>query len=198
VQHEAKSLYIQPNIQDGDIAENPDLLIALDTASSNGALDGWPWERPEIIYKVLSLSPRLPYLRQVLSSFFKGALHTWEQFTSEFEGNGTIALATPEQRHSAWLPPTNDVSEGLLGQSRQMVRRAPTMTDMQRNSRVMWQRNSTYEWAKQTLTHADAQFVWREARRLDASGASRNVRLEISQALEERAAANQARQAKVA
>ncbi|QRV88213.1 hypothetical protein RhiJN_16231 [Ceratobasidium sp. AG-Ba] len=180
------------------IMAKPELLVALDTMSSIGALDGQPWERPEVIYKVLSLRSKLPHLLYTISEFFKGALQTWERFTSEFNEGDTISIATLAQRSSAWLPPTNDASEGLLGQSRQMIRRAPTITDNQRNARVMWSRNETLEWAREMLSSSDQEFVRREARAIDSSGDNGRLRVRMNAALEERAEANRARQAKAA
>lgn len=178
------------------IIQSPDLLLALDGSGATGSLDGLEWDRPEVIYRVLCLAPRLPNLRPMLVSFFRGALATWERFTSEFSAGGIISRATPEQRHSAWITPTNDVSEGALGRCRQMLRRAPTMTDEQRNARTMWKYNNTYSWARQTLTNADQVFVRSAARALDSSKNSHKVRMELNTALEERAKATQVRQGK--
>ncbi|KAF8594292.1 hypothetical protein BDV93DRAFT_459295 [Ceratobasidium sp. AG-I] len=162
------------------IIENPDLLLAPDASGATGALDGQAWERPEVVYRVLCLSPKLPNLRSMLVSFFRGALTTWERFTSEFDVGGTIDQATSEQRYSAWVAPTNDVSEGALGQCRQMLRFAPTMTDEQRNARVIWKRNRTHDWAKRTLTDRDQAFIRSEARALDSSQANQKLRTELS------------------
>ncbi|CUA76255.1 hypothetical protein RSOLAG22IIIB_12161 [Rhizoctonia solani] len=118
------------------IIEEPELLIAPDASPSRGTLDGGLWDRPELMY-LLWLSHKLPNLRTVLVAFFTGALRSWERFTSEFDAGGTIAQATQKQRQSAWVSPTNDISEGSLGQCRQMLRRAPTMTDNQINARMM-------------------------------------------------------------
>jgi hypothetical protein len=179
------------------VIENPDLLLAPDSSAETGALEGPGWDRPDVIYRVLSLAPKLPNLRPMLVAFFTGALGTWERFTAEFAVGGSIAQATLKQLQSAWISPTNDVSEGALGQCRQMLRRAPTMTDEQRNARVMLQRNGTHEWARQKLTGADNQlFLRREARSIDASGASRSVRAEINAALEAKAEVGRIRLAK--
>ncbi|KAJ1305890.1 hypothetical protein OPQ81_010610 [Rhizoctonia solani] len=125
------------------------------------------------------------------------ALKTWERFTSEFNSDGIIAQATPEQRESAWIAPTNDTSEGALGQCRQMLRRAPTMSDEQWNARVMWLRHNTYEWKKQTLTKDDEKFIRQEARMLDSSGVNKKVQAELHNAFQERVEANTIRQAKL-
>ena len=137
------------------IIENPDLLLACDAVASTGALEGEVWDRPDFIYCVLSISSRMPHLRPLLVAFFEGALKTWERFTTEFAPEGTIARATPEQRASAWVNPTNDVSEGALGRCRQVLRHKPTMTDNQRIARSMYRDNDTQTWAEKSLTEAD-------------------------------------------
>ncbi|KAJ1300458.1 hypothetical protein OPQ81_005273 [Rhizoctonia solani] len=179
------------------IIQNPDLLLAPEAALTNATLDGQIWDQPKVIYAVLYRIPHLPNIRPILVAFFEGALKTWERFTSEFNSDGIIAQATPEQRESAWIAPTNDTSEGALGQCRQMLRRAPTMSDEQRNARVMWLRHNTYEWKKQTLTKDDEKFIRQEARMLDSSGVNKKVQAELHNAFQERVEANTIRQAKL-
>ena len=180
------------------IIENPDLLLACDAVASTGALEGEVWDRPDFIYCVLSISSRTPHLRPLLVAFFEGALKTWERFTTEFAPEGTIARATPEQQASAWVNPTNNVSEGALGRCRQVLRHKPTMTDNQRIARSMYRDNDTQTWAEKSLTEADHLFIRQEARRIDSSGASRATRLELCETMKEKAAANRAKRAKAA
>ncbi|KDN38969.1 hypothetical protein RSAG8_09126, partial [Rhizoctonia solani AG-8 WAC10335] len=180
------------------IIEQPDLLLGSGASYQTGSLDGSQWDRPDVIYTIQWLASQLPDLRQMLIAFFSGALSTWERFTSEFDSDDSvIARATPKQRESAWVPPTNDISEGSLGQCRQMLRIAPTMTDEQRNARVMLRRNDTFNWAKHTLGDDDQKFIKHEARALDSSGISKKVRMELNSAFEDRAAANRERKEKV-
>ncbi|KAF8601835.1 hypothetical protein BDV93DRAFT_445204 [Ceratobasidium sp. AG-I] len=180
------------------IIETPDLLLACDATASSGALEGEVWDRPDFIYCIISISSRTPYLRPLLVAFFEGALKTWERFTAEFAPEGTIARATPEQRASAWVSPTNDVSEGALGRCRQVLRHKPTMTDNQRIARSMYRDNDTQTWAAKSLTEADNLFIRQEARKMDSSGAARAIRLELCEAIKEKATANRVKQAKAA
>ncbi|KAH7343193.1 hypothetical protein B0J17DRAFT_738164 [Rhizoctonia solani] len=170
--------------------------IGAKTSAATGALDGQSWDRPDVIYNILSLVPILPDIQPILVAFFWGALQTWERFTSEFETSGQVTQATKRQRESAWMPATNDISEGALGQCRQMLRRAPTMSDHQRNARVMWSHNDTHSWAKQTLTSEDKTYIRQEARCIDASGDNKKQRANMNAALEERAAAGKVKQEK--
>ncbi|EUC58491.1 hypothetical protein RSOL_260260 [Rhizoctonia solani AG-3 Rhs1AP] len=180
------------------IIKEPDLLLGSDASYQTGSLDGSQWDRPDVVYTIQWLASQLPDLRLVVIAFFSGALSTWERFTSEFDSDDSvIARATPKQRESAWVPPTNDISEGSLGQCRQMLRIAPTMTDEQRNARVMLRRNDTFNWAKHTLSDNDQYFIKHEARALDSSGMNKKVRMELNSAFEDRAAANRERKEKV-
>ncbi|KAJ1306058.1 hypothetical protein OPQ81_010771 [Rhizoctonia solani] len=165
--------------------QNPDLLLALEAALTNATLDGQIWDQPKVIYAVLYQIPHLPNIQPILVAFFEGALKTWEQFMSEFNSNGIIAQAMPEQHESAWIAPTNDTSEGALGQCCQMLHHAPTMSDEQRNARVMWLRHNTYEWKKQMLTKDDEKFIQQEARMLDLSGVNKKVQAELHNAFQE-------------
>jgi hypothetical protein len=80
-----------------------------------GFLVAKEWSEPEVVKAVAKLTPKLPHLRPLLVAFFTGALETWEQFTAEFAEGGLIDKATPEQKEQAWMPTTNDRSEGSLG-----------------------------------------------------------------------------------
>lgn len=180
------------------IIQAPEMLLTPDVSYTTGTLDGQPWDQPEVVYCALSLAGtgKLPQLRSILVAFFEGALKSWERFTTEFEVDGVIARATSEQRQSVRMSPTNDVSEGALGRCRQMLRRAPTMTDEQRNARVMWKHNKTHSWARETLTEADEAFVRQEARRIDACGSNRRVRMALNSTLEQKAQIGRVRRAK--
>ncbi|KAH7334604.1 hypothetical protein B0J17DRAFT_721003 [Rhizoctonia solani] len=175
---------------------NPNLLIGAETSAATGALDGQSWDRPDVIYNILLLVPILPDIQPILVAFFWGALQTWEQFTSEFETSGQVTQATKRQRESAWMPATNDISEGALGQCRQMLWRAPTMSDHQQNAQVMWSHNDTHSWAKQTLTSEDKTYIRQEARHINASGDNKKQRANMNAALEEQAVAGKVKQEK--
>jgi hypothetical protein len=176
------------------IIEEPDLLLGSDASPQTGALEGQTWDRPDLVYHAVRIAGTLPHLREMLVAFFRGALKTWERFTSEFAPEGPISKATPAQRSSVWNCATNDASEGALGQCRQMLRRAPFMTDNQRNARVMWKQNGTYVFAKTILSEQDQQFVRKEARSVDSSAAAQKTRLEQNRAWEDRAESNKEKQ----
>ncbi|KDN34700.1 hypothetical protein RSAG8_12222, partial [Rhizoctonia solani AG-8 WAC10335] len=107
--------------------------FALLALPSTGTLDGKPWGSPDIVDHITSMSKTMPHIREMWAAFLQGALKTWERFTLEFGaetplGNhpsvfgstGAYGKATPEQRSRIWNNPTNDASEGALGQCRQI------------------------------------------------------------------------------
>jgi len=73
-------------------------------------MDEKMWQTLATIVAVLNIAPSLPHLRPVLVAFL-----TWKRFTSEFAPGGLIDEATTDERELAWMPLTNDVTEGALG-----------------------------------------------------------------------------------
>jgi hypothetical protein len=69
-----------------------------------------------VVKAVAKLALTLPHLKHLLVAFFTSSLETWERFTVEFAEVGLIDKATPEQKDRAWMPTTNDQSEGSLGE----------------------------------------------------------------------------------
>ena len=96
------------------------------------------WKLPEAMYAVLQLEKGLPHLWGAVITFFKGALATWDQFTSEFAPGGMIADSTESKHQWAWMGPLNDPSKGGLGELRGGTRHAPNMTIDNHNARVMY------------------------------------------------------------
>ncbi|KAF8223241.1 hypothetical protein L208DRAFT_1084364, partial [Tricholoma matsutake] len=73
---------VQAHCQAG--IENPQLLLALGVDFKTDTLDGKPWELAELFYAVQRMADSLPHLEPCFIAFFKGALETWEHFSSEF------------------------------------------------------------------------------------------------------------------
>ncbi|EUC62623.1 hypothetical protein RSOL_424390 [Rhizoctonia solani AG-3 Rhs1AP] len=174
------------------IQEDPYLIMG----SSTGVLDGGKWERPDIIKAVNERSKDIPHLYKMLTAFFGGALKTWDRFTQEFSRESTINQASSKVRARVWNNPTNDASEGALGQARQMIRRMPAITENQRNGRVLWAKNKTQHFVDAHFSEADHAFVRSEARRIDASGHEKAIRTRQTQAFEQRANENEERRAR--
>jgi hypothetical protein len=92
------------------IVEDPDFLIGPAVTFETGAVDGKQWEKPEVMEIILKMLPDLPFLRQLLVTFFQGAAETWKRFTSGFAPGGLIYEATAEEKDLAWMPSTNDAN----------------------------------------------------------------------------------------
>jgi hypothetical protein len=144
-------------------------------------MDGLPWDNPEVVYAVQALIPTLPRVRDLVIAFFTGALETWERFTEEFAADGVIATTSTGERLRAWMPTTNDVNEGKLGELRMSSRRAPNMTLQQFNARKMYRKNDTKTYRRLLQSH-DHKMIRLKARMVDSSGLTKKRREAQAQA----------------
>jgi len=103
------------------IIEDPSFLVGNNVTYETGTVDQQPWQSKEVVEKINKLAPEFPHLKRALVAFFGGALESWKQFTSEYTPGGLIDEATQEEKDLAWMPTTNDVNEGALGQFRVMI-----------------------------------------------------------------------------
>ena len=110
------------------IIEDPTFLIGENVTFETGTFNGEPWHSKEVVEKINKLALDFPYLKEALIAFFKGALETWKHFTSEYSPGGLIDEATQEEIDLAWMPTTNDVNEGALGQFQVMMQCQPQLT----------------------------------------------------------------------
>ena len=108
-------------------------------------------------------------MKQAFVAFCKGAHETWKWFTSEYTLGGLIDEATQEERDLAWMPSTNDVNEGALGQFHVMIRRQPQLTLFQYNACTMFARNETATFMDEMFTEDTHKYVWELARQKDTS-----------------------------
>ncbi|TFY75731.1 hypothetical protein EWM64_g8282 [Hericium alpestre] len=179
------------------IVANPDLL--LDSGSpSETTLDGSNWERPEAVYAIRRLyqDGKLPFLKELLTAFFKGAVIGWGRFTTEFAPGGRIDQATPREREAAFVRPTNDHNEGRLGKWVTAKRKAPSLSLDVWNAKTMHKDNHTDEWLARNNTPALDQFLTREARLQDSAGATRAQHARHVQEQQERVTRNKERRRK--
>ena len=119
------------------IIKKPELLIGPNATGETDSLNSNEWSRSELFDTIQKLLPDLPYLKDLLVVFFKGAAKTWKRFTSEFAPGGLIDEATTEEREAAWMPPTNDANEGALGAYHVAMRRQPWLSEDQFNAWYM-------------------------------------------------------------
>jgi hypothetical protein len=170
------------------IIQDPYLLLPPHGSYESGAMDGKPWENPEVMGAIFILSSSLPYLVPVLVAFFKGALVTWKRFTTEFQEGGEIDKATTEEKAQAWMPPTNDVNEGALGALRSYLRRKPNTTMHQYNALAMFKFNHTTAFVKHLFVNEDHVFVRQEARKRDGGNLERKWKNAVAESKDKQVA----------
>ena len=184
------------------IIDDPSLLISATAVSESGSIDGQPWNAPDTIKAIHKLAPELPHLKEVLVAFFRGACETWTRFTSEFAPGGLIDEATAEEKDIAWMPPTNDANEGVLGSFRVLLRRQPQLTLMQFNAQAMYTRNNTEAFMAKKFQLDDHQYIRRLAREENSRGVEKQRKREMIQhaqaKVNKRLEASQKRQKNVA
>jgi hypothetical protein len=146
------------------IIEDPSFLVGPNVTHVTGAMDGEPWQAPEVIAAIQKMAPQFPHLKPLLVAFFKGASETWKRFTSEFAPGGLIDEATAEEKDLAWMPATNDVNEGALGSFRVLMRRQPQLTLLQYNAQAMFHHNNTQAFMEKNFQADDYKFVHQMAR----------------------------------
>ncbi|KZS94295.1 hypothetical protein SISNIDRAFT_426536, partial [Sistotremastrum niveocremeum HHB9708] len=152
------------------IIENPYLLVSETVSHETGAMDGQPWERPEVVYKIQLMSAELPHLKPLLVAFFQGALQTWRRFSAEYAVGGKIASLTASQRKLSWMHPTNDRNEGALGTLRVDMRASPNGTLSMHNAKAKYKKNKTGLYIKQVGNADLDKHVRQTARQQDQSG----------------------------
>ena len=79
----------------------------------------------------------------------------------------------------AFMPPTNDVNEGILGTWRVWHRRFPQLTQDRFNAIVMVRRNGTEDWMEQNLMDRDDAFLRCEAQRIGRTGREAKHRADL-------------------
>ncbi|KAF8322801.1 uncharacterized protein EI90DRAFT_2855318, partial [Cantharellus anzutake] len=97
------------------IIQNPDLVLDVGKWKNEGNLLGEGWEDPLVFDALKWDKEKLPYLCEMLIAFCKGTLQKWSNFTTEFAPDGTISSMSPDEKHWAFMPTTNDANEGMLG-----------------------------------------------------------------------------------
>ena len=125
------------------IAANLDLLHNVEKWHTTGHLTGGTWENPEVFTALKQEEAGLPYLRQLLVAFSKGAREKWDSFTSEFAPGGIITTLSAEEKRRAFMPTTNDMSEGMLGRWRVWARDFASLSQHRFNSMMMYKTNGT-------------------------------------------------------
>ncbi|OCB89314.1 hypothetical protein A7U60_g3514 [Sanghuangporus baumii] len=185
---EVNALELGPRMRDVQshikkLIRAPKTILAAQSEPQEAILDGnKSWNRPDAIEAIQKLitEKRLPKLEELFVAFLKGALSTWERFSSEFNDDGTIAALTEAEKELAWMPATNDANEGALGSFRVFHRKNPSGTVDLFNALFRYRRNNTEEFIEQKLTsEEDQKFLRKQAQIEDSEGRDRKRRREI-------------------
>ena len=127
-----------PQLADvGTIIDDPDLLLGQTSPHEVGTLYGKPWNNKDAIAFIQKNQASLPHLQDILITFFKGALQTWQDFTWDICNNPKATEATPEQCRIAFRHPANDLNEGVLGLLRRKYCAFPNITFNMVNMKLM-------------------------------------------------------------
>ncbi|KAF9478411.1 hypothetical protein BDN70DRAFT_767364, partial [Pholiota conissans] len=168
---DAGPLHHQLTTHISKLIDSPDLLLSSDASYITGSLDGQIWEQPEVFYAVQRMKDLLPHLAGCLVAFLKGALETWYRFMSEFADDGVIAALSRSEKDRLWIDTTNDVNEGALGTTRQMIHRAPNISLPKLNARMTYRKNDTRSFIEHSFNKPHQQaFLRAETRREDSAG----------------------------
>ena len=124
---------------------NPDLLLGQSPKAADATLEGSEWMESHMFSVVTNESKNLLHLHKVLVEFLKAAHTTWERFISKFVKGGQVKSLTPHEMILAFMPPTNDANEGILGMWRVWHRRFPRLMQDHFNAIIMVQWNGTEE-----------------------------------------------------
>ncbi|KAF8218817.1 hypothetical protein L208DRAFT_1346976, partial [Tricholoma matsutake] len=122
---------------------------------------------------VQRMADSLPHPEPCHIAFFKGALETWEQFSSEFTDGGKISQLSEAERDHLFIPATNDHNEGALGSLQQTWQHAPNMTIGQYNAQMLYKQNNTSSFVQSVLGPQSHKFLRQEAQRVESSGAKK-------------------------
>ncbi|KAG1878590.1 hypothetical protein C8R48DRAFT_589777, partial [Suillus tomentosus] len=166
------------------IIVNPDIVLLRDSQSHLVAVfRGHMWDDPQAIDAIWTMyeAGKLPHVKAALVAFLKGALATWEKFTSEFEAGGLIATSVAEERELAQMSTTNDCNEGLLGMWRKHSREKPSLTVGHFSDQAAFCRNGTQEFMNMMFMDEDHDHLRREARKVDASGVEKKRQAEMAE-----------------
>ncbi|CAK5280771.1 unnamed protein product [Mycena citricolor] len=150
---------------------NTDLILSPEASFVDGALDGKPWEHPEVFYAIQFMAKDLPNLHSCLVAFLRGTVNTWRRFGEEFRPDGVLAGLSPEARAGIFINPTNDHCEGGLGRLHRAIREAVRLSLSTHNAKQKYATNQTRDFLRSpAVTDALRSWLRAEARRRIDSG----------------------------
>jgi len=185
-----KAKFLESIIRDPTIWTRDNVCETYQTAS----LDGKEWEKwdKKVLLAVKNLAPKLPDLHDAIAAFVQGAHETFvERFSDEFKPGSGIDNLTEAERDELYFSSTNDANEGGLGSWRRGQARRPSETLHKFNASYLAAQNHTEKFMSFKLTEEeDELYLMRTARKRDASGLQKNLKLSQIRADQEKAAQN--------
>ncbi|KAJ6601899.1 hypothetical protein DFH09DRAFT_1069447 [Mycena vulgaris] len=142
------------------VVADPDVILGSDALWVTASMDGTPWDNPEL----------LSHAKMFFPDSGNVSLRSLEGPWSHGNISRRIML-----RALLWLPTTNDLNEGGLGELRTGSRHAPDMTLEQHNARKMYKRNNTKKYRTLLLTKS-FHIIQANARMVDSRGLTKQRR----------------------
>ncbi|KAG2737241.1 hypothetical protein P692DRAFT_20699717, partial [Suillus brevipes Sb2] len=163
------------------LIDSLELLLSRESGYILGALWGESWEDQKAVDACLDLydsltSEQQGLARDLLRAFFRGALETFQRFTSESAPDGLVAMSTQAERDAAHIPAMNDANEVALGSWRLEARRNAKGSDDIFSDQLMFNRNDTQAFMDAHFTPADHKYTMELARKKDRSGLAKKKR----------------------
>jgi len=190
---EKKALFLQ------SIIDEPSLWTGDQISHQTGSLDGREWDEwsLRVLAAIKALKGQLPDLDNAVTAFVQGARETFvERFSDEFKEGGGIDKLTERELTTLYFSSTNDANEGGLGSWRRGQARRPAETLLKFNASFMATRNETESFISHKLTEEeDHIYLMRTARKRDASGHQKALKVAQIQADEEKITQNRKKEA---
>ena len=180
------------------VINNPQLWISQDFSHQVSSLNGQKWDKwcLKVMESARNFAPQLQDLENAILAFVKGARDTFvDKFSDEFKKGGDIDKMTPEERHALFFSSTNDINEGSLGRWRLGQRRRPAETLHKFNATFTSTQNGTEAFIAQKLTKEDHTYMRQKARKRDADGQQKKLKMAQIKADEEKANENRVKEA---
>jgi hypothetical protein len=145
-----------------------------------------------VITAIKMLKGQLTDLDDVVTAFVQGARDTFvERFSDEFKDGSGIDKLTERELETLYFSSTNDANEGRLGSWQHGQARRPAETLLKFNASFIATRNNTESFISYKLTEEeDHAYLIRTARKRDASGHQKALKIAQIQADEEKITQN--------
>ncbi|KAJ7362786.1 hypothetical protein DFH08DRAFT_799807 [Mycena albidolilacea] len=164
------------------LAVCPGLIFDHSLLDSELTLDGNSVISPGLLDAVRQADGELPYLREIITTLFKGCAQSWCQFTSELVCRGPINNLPDSLWRLVGISATNDANEGSLGSMHVAACFHPNISMINFSMCKRVQRNDTENFIWKVMTRPeDHTYIMHRVRKDDASGKNRKFNLEVAE-----------------